>query len=81
MLLSSCQFCNNFPVCVILPPGRLIREGGNILAATPAVTGLTLADWLGIVGRLTDTAGYGAARAVLVTRQSCGLAGLKSELY
>ena len=46
--------------------GRLIRESGNVLTASPPVTGLILAQWLGIFGRLTDTAGYGSARAVLV---------------
>ena len=36
------------------------------MTASPALTGLTEAQWLGIFGRLTDTAGYGGARAIQV---------------
>ena len=53
--------------------GRLIRETGIVLTASPIVTGLTLAQWLGIFGRLTDTTGYGSARAVLVRLKRTGL--------
>ena len=53
-------------VSIITSPGRLIRNGAVVLAA--GSTGVTLAQSLGIVGTSLDTAGYSAARAILVTR-------------
>ena len=52
-------------VFIITSPGRLIRNGAVVLAA--GSTGVTLAQSLGIVGTSLDTAGYSAARAILVT--------------